>query len=71
MKLKAIFSHGEAIGEELQHHPEFGAEYLRTALEDNNEPKVAQCKVKDFGCQMTFFGLRNRICGVLLVCSQE
>ena len=52
-------------------HPEFGAEYLRTALEDNNEPKVAQCKVKDFGCQMTFFGLRNRICGVLLVCSQE
>lgn len=33
-------SHDEAIVEELRRDPEFAAEYLKTALEDTDEPRV-------------------------------
>jgi probable addiction module antidote protein len=40
MKGKASLSHDEATIRELRNNPEFAAEYLRAALEDNHEPRV-------------------------------
>jgi DNA-binding phage protein len=40
MKHKASISHDEAIIRELRENPDFAAEYLRAALEDENEPRV-------------------------------
>jgi putative addiction module killer protein/probable addiction module antidote protein len=40
MKRKASISHDEAMVRELRAHPEFAAEYLRAALEDEDEPRV-------------------------------
>jgi probable addiction module antidote protein len=40
MKGKASLSHDEATIRELRNNPEFAAEYLRAALEDNDEPRV-------------------------------
>ena len=40
MKRKASISHDEAVVAELRENPEFAAEYLRAALEDNDEPSV-------------------------------
>ena len=38
MKKKASISHDEAMIKELREDPEFAAEYLRAALEDEDEP---------------------------------
>ena len=38
MKPKASISHDEAVIRELRNSPEFVAEYLRAALEENDEP---------------------------------
>jgi len=40
MKRKASISHDEAMVRELREDPEFAAEYLRAALEDEDEPGV-------------------------------
>jgi probable addiction module antidote protein len=40
MKRKASISHGEAMVHELRDNPDFAAEYLRAALDDNDEPRV-------------------------------
>jgi probable addiction module antidote protein len=40
VKRKASVSHDEATIRELRKNPEFAAEYLRAALEDNDEPSV-------------------------------
>src|SRR5271168_4799580 len=40
MKRKASVSHEEATVSELRENPEFAAEYLRAALEDDDEPSV-------------------------------
>ena len=40
MKRKASISHDEATVSELRENPEFAAEYLRAALEDDDEPSV-------------------------------
>jgi DNA-binding phage protein len=40
MKRKASISHEEATVRELRENPEFAAEYLRAALEDDDEPSV-------------------------------
>jgi probable addiction module antidote protein len=40
MKRKASISHDEAIIRELRDDPEFAAEYLRAALEEDDEPAV-------------------------------
>jgi probable addiction module antidote protein len=40
MKRKASISHDKAIVRELREDPKFAAEYLRAALEDNDEPRV-------------------------------
>ena len=40
MKYKASISHGEAMVRELRENPGFAAEYLRAALEDEDEPGV-------------------------------
>jgi probable addiction module antidote protein len=40
MKRKASISHAEAMVEELRRDPEFAAEYLKAALEDQDEPEV-------------------------------
>jgi probable addiction module antidote protein len=40
MKRKASVSHDEATVRELRENPEFAAEYLKAALEDDAEPKV-------------------------------
>jgi len=40
MKRKTSISHDAAIVAELRRDPEFAAEYLRSALEDTDEPKV-------------------------------
>jgi len=40
MKRKASISHDEATVRELRANPEFAAEYLRAALEDEDEPRV-------------------------------
>jgi probable addiction module antidote protein len=39
-KHKASISHNDAIVEELRQNPEFAAEYLKAALEDQDEPRV-------------------------------
>ena len=38
MKRKASISHDEAVVAEIRESPEFAAEYLRAALEDDDEP---------------------------------
>jgi len=40
MKRKASVSHDEAIIRRLRKDPDFAAEYLKAALEDENEPRV-------------------------------
>jgi probable addiction module antidote protein len=40
MKHKASISHDEALTRELRENPDFAAEYLRAALEDEDEPRV-------------------------------
>ena len=40
MKRPASISHDEAIVEELRRSPGFAAEYLRAALEDQDEPRI-------------------------------
>ncbi|MGO9649524.1 conserved hypothetical protein [Candidatus Sulfotelmatobacter kueseliae] len=40
MKRKPSISHDEAVIRELRDDPEFAAEYLRAALEDDDEPGV-------------------------------
>jgi probable addiction module antidote protein len=40
MKRKASTAHDEATVRALRDNPEFAAEYLRTALEDADEPSV-------------------------------
>ena len=40
MKHKASISHEEEMIRELRQNPEFAAEYLRAALEDEDEPGV-------------------------------
>src|SRR5438477_5261373 len=40
MKRKASVSHDEAIVRRLRKDPEFAAEYLKAALEDEDEPRV-------------------------------
>ena len=40
MKRKASISHDEAVIRELRKNPEFAAEYLRAALEENDQPGV-------------------------------
>jgi probable addiction module antidote protein len=40
MKRKASISHDEAVVAGLRENPEFAAEYLRAALEDDDEPGV-------------------------------
>jgi probable addiction module antidote protein len=40
MKRKASISHDEEVVAELRENPEFAAEYLRAALEDDDEPSV-------------------------------
>lgn len=40
MKRKASISHEKALVEELRRSPAFAAEYLRAALEDEDEPRV-------------------------------
>ena len=40
MKRRASISHAEATVRELRESPEFAAEYLRAALEDDDEPSV-------------------------------
>lgn len=40
MKHKANISHDEALIRELRENPDFAVEYLRAALEDEDEPRV-------------------------------
>ena len=40
MKRKASASHDEAIVRRLRKDPDFAAEYLKAALEDEDEPRV-------------------------------
>jgi len=40
MKRKASISHDEELQRELRENPEFAAEYLRAALEEDDEPRV-------------------------------
>ena len=40
MKKSPSISHDEALVRELRDNPEFAAEYLRSALEDKDEPRV-------------------------------
>jgi probable addiction module antidote protein len=40
MKRKASTSHDEALIRELRDNPSFAVEYLRAALEEEDEPKV-------------------------------
>lgn len=40
MKRKASISHDETIIRRLRKDPKFAAEYLRAALEDDDEPRV-------------------------------
>ena len=40
MKRKASRSHDEAIVRQLRKDPDFAAEYLKAALEDEDEPRV-------------------------------
>jgi probable addiction module antidote protein len=40
MKRKTSISHDEAMLEELRKNPDFAAEYLRAALEDDDDPQI-------------------------------
>ena len=40
MKRKLTASHDEAVIRRLRNDPEFAAEYVKAALEDNDEPRV-------------------------------
>jgi len=40
MKRKTSISHDEAIVRRLRKDPDFAAEYLKAALEDEDEPRV-------------------------------
>jgi probable addiction module antidote protein len=40
MKVKASISHDEAMARELRENPDFAAEYLKAAMEDDAEPRV-------------------------------
>ena len=40
MKDKASISHDEAMSKELREDPDFVAEYLRAAMEDETEPRA-------------------------------
>jgi len=40
MKRKASIAHDKAIAQELRASPKFAAEYLRAAMEDEDEPQV-------------------------------
>lgn len=40
MKHKASVSHDEALIQELRENPDFAVEYLRAALEEEDEPRV-------------------------------
>ncbi|MES2222613.1 MAG: DNA-binding protein, partial [Acidobacteriota bacterium] len=40
MKKSASISHNDAIIRELRDDPKFAAEYLRAALEDEDDPRV-------------------------------
>jgi len=40
MKRKASISHDEAIVRRLRKHPDFAAEYLKSALEEDDDPRV-------------------------------
>ena len=40
MKDTASISHDEAMARDLRENPDFAAEYLRAALEDDAEPRV-------------------------------
>jgi putative addiction module killer protein/probable addiction module antidote protein len=40
MKRKANISHDEAIVRRLRKHPDFAAEYLKSALEEDDDPRV-------------------------------
>jgi hypothetical protein len=40
MKSKASISHDEAIVRRLRQNPDFAVEYLKAALEDEDEPRV-------------------------------
>jgi probable addiction module antidote protein len=40
MKAKSGVSHDEAVTRELRENPNFAVEYLRAALEDEDEPRV-------------------------------
>ena len=40
MKDKASISHDESMARELRENPDFAAEYLRAAMEDEAEPRV-------------------------------
>lgn len=40
MKRKASISHDEALARELRRNPDFAVEYLRAALEEEDEPRV-------------------------------
>jgi probable addiction module antidote protein len=40
MRRKASVSHDEATIREVRDHPEFAAEYLRAALQEDDEPGV-------------------------------
>ena len=40
MKAKTNISHDEAMIRRLRKNPEFAAEYLKAALEDDDEPRV-------------------------------
>jgi probable addiction module antidote protein len=40
VKRKVSISHEKAVVRELRDNPEFAAEYLRAALEDDDEPSV-------------------------------
>src|SRR6266404_960643 len=50
MKRKASVSHDEAIVRRLRKDPEFAAEYLKAALEDEDEPRVLLVALRQLAC---------------------
>jgi len=48
MKRKASVSHDEAMVRRLRKDPEFAAEYLKAALEDEHEPRVLLIALRHF-----------------------
>jgi probable addiction module antidote protein len=40
MKRRASISHDEAVIRELRENPRFAVEYLKAALEENDEPRI-------------------------------